>query len=152
MRTLPTLDHLIPAYGAVAIDATRIVGVRVVARASGGNALIVTARGGIAAFMTQDDCPVHTLDDDHTFEVSTPVNGDRQLLEAIELTLLTWAAEDRPVRLDWERRASLPGVDQGPDYLRIWPMDIGAKPLVIRKAASNPPSLAPLRGSTLTLA
>lgn len=152
MRALASRDRVIPAFGAVAIDQTRIVGVRVVRQASGGNTLTLTARGGIAAFMTQTDCPVHTLDADHTFEVSTPVNVERSLLDAIELTLLAWAAQDRPVRLDWERRASLLGVDQWPDYLRIWPTEVGAAPIVIRKPATTPPKFVATRRGTLSLA
>lgn len=152
MRTLASPDRVIPAYGAVAIDDTHIVGVRVAQGASGGSTLTITARGGVAAFMTTTDCPVHVLDADHTFEVSTPVNVEPALLEAIELTLLAWAAQDQPVRLDWERRESRFGLDQGPDYLRIWPTEVGAVPLVIRKPAATPPGFAPVRGGTLTLA
>lgn len=151
MRTLTSLDAVIPAYGAVAIDETRIVGVRVSQRTSGGSTLTLTARGGVAAYMTQTDAPVHVLADDHTFEVSTPVNVGPELLEAIELTLLAWAAEERPVRLDWERRQSRSGLDQGPDYLRVWPTSVGAAPLVIRKPAATPPGFSPVRGGTLTL-
>jgi hypothetical protein len=150
MRTLASLDAVIPAYGAVAIDETRIVGVRVLRRASGGSILTITARGGVAAFMTQTDAPVHVLDPDHTFEVSTPVNVGAELLEALELTLLGWAAQERPVRLDWERREARHALDQGPDYLRIWPTDVGAAPLVIRKPAATLPSVD--RRRTLTLA
>jgi hypothetical protein len=152
MRTLASLDRTIPAYGAVAIDETRIVGVRVACRASGGSTLTITARGGIAAFMTQTDCPVYTLDADHTFEVSTPVNVEPELLEALELTLLAWAAQERPVRLDWERRETRLALDQGPDYLRIWPTEVGAAPLVIRKPAVTLPELAPVPRRALTLA
>jgi hypothetical protein len=152
MRTLGNLDRVIPAYGAVAIDETRIVDVRVTHRASGGSTLTITARGGIAAFMTETDCPVHTLDADHTFEVSTPVNVEPELLEAIELTLLAWAAQERPVRLDWERREPRLALDQGPDYLRIWPMDVGSAAVVIRKPEVTLPELAPVRRGVLTLA
>lgn len=151
MRTLANSDRAIPAFGAVAIDKTRIVGVRVSASASGGSTLTLTARGGVAAFMTRTDCPVHLLDDDHTFEVSTPLNVAPAISEAIELTLLSWAAQDRPVRIDWERREGRFGVDTGPDYLRIWPTEIGAAPLVIRKPASNPPAVAALSRGNLAL-
>ena len=144
MRTV-TLDRIIPAYGAVAIDETRIVGVRVASRASGGSMLTITARGGVAAFMTELDCPLHTLDADHTFEVSTPVNAEPELLEVIELTLLAWAAEERPVRIDWERREMQLGLDQGPDYVRIWPTQVGAAPLVIRKPCAQLPSFGTKR-------
>jgi hypothetical protein len=151
MRTA-TLDRIIPAYGAVAIDETRIVGVRVARRASGGSTLTITARGGVATFMTENDCPLHSLDADDTFEVSTPVNVEPDLLEAIELTLLAWAAQERPVRVDWERRESHLSLDQGPDYLRIWPTEFGAAPLVIRKAAAKMPHVAPRRYRTLAVA
>ena len=151
MRTLAQSDRTIPAFGAVAIDRTRIVGVRVWKTASGGSTLTLTARGGVAAFMTTTDCPVHLLDDDHTFEVSTPLNVAPEIVEAIELTLLSWAGQDRPVRIDWERREARFGVDTGPDYLRIWPTETGAAPLVIRKAASNPPAAALSRGTLALL-
>ncbi|MEO6715376.1 MAG: hypothetical protein ABIM89_18400 [Mycobacteriales bacterium] len=142
MRTLGSLDAVIPAYGAVAIDETHIVGVRVARRASGGSILTITARGGVAAFMTQTDAPLHVLDPDHTYEVSTPVNVDPELLDALELTLLAWAVQERPVRLDWERRQSrLTSLDQGPDYLRIWPVEAGAAPIIIRKPAASLPSM-----------
>lgn len=150
MRTHQSLERLIPAYGAVAIDETHIVGVRISTGASGGSTLTITARGGIAAFMTRTECPVHILDADHTFDVSTPLNVAPAVVEAIELTLLAWAAQDRPVRLDWERREVRLGIDTGPDYLRIWPTEAGAAPLVIRKRASTPPSRPASRG-TLTL-
>lgn len=152
MRKLTSSERLIPAYGAVAIDDTRIVGVRVTQRASGGSTLTITARGGAAAFMTRTDCPVHVLDPNHTFEVSTPVNVEPELLEAIELTLLAWAAQERPVRLDWERRRSHLALDQGPDYLRVWPTEVGAAPLVIRKRAATPPGSVPVRRSVLAVA
>jgi hypothetical protein len=141
----------IPAYGAVAIDETRIVGVLVTNNASGSSTLTITARGGVATFMTESDCPVYPLADDHTFVVTTPLNVDSPMVDAIEMMLLEWAAEERVVRLDWERRESTGGLDTGPDYVRIWPVETGAAPLVIRRPAAVLPRVGTGR-RTLTLA
>lgn len=150
--SLAIRQQTIPAFGAVAIEDTRIVGVRVANSASGRSMLTVIARGGVATFMTQSDCPLHRLADDHIFEVTTPLNVDAQLAEAIEMKLLEWAADERVVRLDWERRPSTGALDPGPDYVRIWPSESGSAPLVIRRPAAVLPRVAGTRRRTLSLA
>jgi hypothetical protein len=154
MRSTSLASHRqrIPAYGAVAIDETRIVGVRVTHHASGSSTLTITARGGVATFMTQSNGSVHALTDDQTFVVTTPLNVETPLVEAIEMMLLEWAATERRVRIDWERRETTNPLDAGPDYVRVWPVEEGASPLVIRRPAAVPPSVGARPRRTLTLA
>jgi hypothetical protein len=132
--------RMLPAYGAVSVDAARVVGVRVSHSVSGASTLTITACGGIGTFGAGADLEVLALDPDQTYEVATPVNVDAPLLDAIELTVLSWAADQRPIRLDWRHRPPTTGVDQGPDYLRVSPPDAPA--LVIRKPSALVPALA----------
>lgn len=130
----------LPAYGAVSVDGARVVGVRVSHSVSGTSTLTITARGGIGTFEAGVDREVLALDPDQTYEVATPVNVDPSLLDAIELTFLGWAADERPIRLDWHHQPPSVGVDAGPEYVRATPGD--ARPLVIRKPSAVVPAQA----------
>lgn len=136
----PRASRGLPAYGAVSVDGARVVGVRVSHSVSGASTLTITARGGIGTFVGPCDLEVLALDPDQTYEVATPVNVDPGLLDAIELTVLGWAADERPIRLDWHHRPPARGVDPGPDYVRATPGN--APPLVIRKPSAVVPELA----------
>lgn len=129
-------SRALPAYGAVSVEGARVVGVRVTHSVSGRSTLTITASGGIGTW----DHEVLALAPDQTYEVATPVNVAPALLDAIELTVLGWAADQRPIRLDWDHRPAV-GVDTGPDYVRATPDD--APPLVIRKPSAVLPVLVP---------
>lgn len=141
-------SRALPAYGAVSVEGARVVGVRVTHSVSGRSTLTITASGGIGTWGHE----VFALAANQTYEVATPVNVAPALLDAIELTVLGWAADQRPIRLDWEHRPATVGVDTGPDYVRAAPDD--APPLVIRKPSAVLPELLPAgygRGTTIAL-
>jgi len=131
--------RVLPAHGAVSVDGARVVGVRVIHSVSGASTLTITARGGIATFHSGVDRDVLAMDPDSTYDVMTPVNVDPALLDAIELMVLGWAADERPIRLDWQHQPSRLGVDPGPEYVRATPGN--APPLVIRKPSAVVPAL-----------
>jgi hypothetical protein len=140
----------LPAYGAVSVEGACVVGVRVTHSVSGASRLTITARGGIGTFAAGSGREVVSLDPDQTYEVATPVNVDPWLLDAIELTVLGWAADERPIRLDWHHRPPTRGVDPGPDYVRVCPGN--APPLVIRTPSAVVPELAQVGRGGIALA